>query len=171
MDSMISQAGSYLIGQKANKEFSSVTKDLNELQNSITGGTKKLVNKIKGKVQKPLRELLKEYDIPVGIFPRDATNYEFNEETKKLTVHIPDICEISYRDASIVRFNNMVSGHLERGKLSEIEGMKTKVMFLFVTVSVILCEQTEIHFTAGLRRTRSRAVYEVFRDGIGIDKF
>ncbi|KAB1224486.1 hypothetical protein CJ030_MR2G016375 [Morella rubra] len=24
----------------------------------------------------------------VGIFPRDATNYEFNEETRKLTVYI-----------------------------------------------------------------------------------
>ncbi|XP_060206254.1 uncharacterized protein At5g01610-like [Lycium barbarum] len=171
MDSVMNKAGSYLIGQKANKEFSNVTNDLNNLQHSITGGTKKLVNKIKGKVQKPLRELLKEYDIPVGIFPRDATNYEFNEETKKLTVHIPEMCEITYKDASIVRFNSTVTGHLEKGKLDEIEGMKTKVMFLFLTVSVILCEQTEIHFTAGLRRTRPRAAYEVLRDGIGIDKF
>ncbi|KAJ8533106.1 hypothetical protein K7X08_015995 [Anisodus acutangulus] len=124
-----------------------------------------------GKAQKPLRELLKEYDIPVGIFPRDATNYDFNVETKKLTVHIPEMCEVTYKDASIVRFNSTVTGHLEKGKLDEIEGMKTKVMFLFLTVSVILCEQTEIHFTAGLRRTRPRAAYEVFRDGIGIDKF
>ncbi|CAN4106185.1 unnamed protein product [Withania somnifera] len=144
---------------------------MTNLQNSITGGTKKLVNKIKGKVKKPLPELLKEYDIPVGIFPRDATNYEFNEETKKLTVHLGDICEITYRDASIVRFNSTVTGHLEKGNLAEIQGMKTKVMFLFIAVSVILCEQTDIHFTAGLRRTRSRAAYEVVRDGIGIDKF
>ncbi|KAF3666542.1 putative abscisic acid receptor PYL6-like [Capsicum annuum] len=171
MDSVMNKAGSYLIGQKASKEFSSVTNDLNNLQNNITGGTKKLVNKIKGKTQRPLPELLKEYDIPVGIFPREATNYEFNEETKKLTVHFPELSEITYRDASIVRFNTTVTAHLEKGKLSEIEGMKTKVTFLFISVSVILCEQTEIHFTAGLRRTRPRAVYGAFRDGIGIDKF
>ncbi|XP_009784378.1 uncharacterized protein At5g01610-like [Nicotiana tabacum] len=171
MDSIINKAGSYYFGQKANKELSSVTNDLNNLQNSITGGTKKLVNKIKGKVQKPLPELLKEYDIPVGIFPRDATNYEFNEETKKLTVHIPEICEVCYKDSSVVRLNTTVTGHLEKGNFADIEGMKTKVMFLWITVSVVLCEKTDIHFTAGLRRTRSRAVYEVFRDGIGVDKF
>lgn len=118
-----------------------------------------------------MTQLLKEYDIPVGVFPREATNYEFNEETKKLTVHLPEICEITYRDASIVRFNNTVNVHLEKGKLSEIEGMKTKVTFLFITVSIILVEQTEIHFTAGLRRTRPKSAYETLRDGIGIDKF
>ncbi|CAN4115870.1 unnamed protein product [Withania somnifera] len=123
------------------------------------------------KVQKPLPELLKEYDIPVGIFPRYATNYELDQETKKLTVHIGERCQITYRDASIVRFNSTVTGHLEKRKLAEIEGMKTKVTFHFITVSVILCEQTDIHFTAGLWRTRSRAAYEVVRDGIGIDKF
>ncbi|KAH0638927.1 hypothetical protein KY285_035513 [Solanum tuberosum] len=171
MDMVMNKAGSYLIGQKAGKEFNSVTNDLNNLQNSITGGTKKLVNKMKGKTQRPLPELLKEYEIPAGIFPREATNYEFNEETKKLTVHLPEICEITYRDASIVRFNNTVSAHIEKGKLDEIEGMKTKVMFLFITVSVILFEQTEIHFTAGLRRTRPRNAYEAIRDGLGIDKF
>ncbi|KAK4359237.1 hypothetical protein RND71_021466 [Anisodus tanguticus] len=79
--------------------------------------------------------------------------------------------KFTYKDASIVRFNSTVTGHLEKEKLDEIEGMKTKVMFFFITVSVILFEQTEIHFTAGLRRTRPRAAYEVLRDGIGIDKF
>ncbi|XP_020214734.1 uncharacterized protein At5g01610 [Cajanus cajan] len=58
------------------------------LSTSIEGGTKWLVNKLKGKMQKPLTELLKEFDLPIGIFPRDATNYEFNEETGKLVVSI-----------------------------------------------------------------------------------
>ncbi|KAL9672000.1 hypothetical protein QQ045_009574 [Rhodiola kirilowii] len=42
---------------------------------AILKGAKWLVKKIKGKVQKPLPELVKEYNLPVGKFPCDATNY------------------------------------------------------------------------------------------------
>ncbi|CAN4109731.1 unnamed protein product [Withania somnifera] len=166
----MNKVGSYWIGHRANKEFNSVGDDINSLQSSIEGGSKWLVNKIKGKMQKPLPELLKEYDLPVGIFPRDATNYEFNEETKKLTVYIPSICEVAYRDSSVLRFSTAVTGYLGKGKLADIEGIKTKVM-IWVNVIAISSEKSKLHFTAGLKKTRTREAYEVLRDGFTVDKF
>lgn len=121
-------------------------------------------------MQTPLPELLKEYGLPVGIFPRDATNYEFNEETGKLTVFIPSICEVGYKDSSVLRFFTTVTGYLEKGKLAEIEGMKTKVM-IWVKVTAISAEGSKLHFTAGMKKTRSRDAYEALRDGVGVDKF
>lgn len=121
-------------------------------------------------MQKPLPELLQEYDLAVGIFPRDATNYEFNEETKKLTVFIPSICEVGYKDSSVLRFATSVTGYLEKGKLTDVEGLKTKVM-IWVKVTCISTEGSKIHFTAGMKKTRSRDAYEVLRDGVSIDKF
>ncbi|KAK2975273.1 hypothetical protein RJ640_010278 [Escallonia rubra] len=170
MDQVLNKVGSYWFSQKANKEINSVGDDFNSMSSSIEGGTKWLVNKIKGKMQKPLPELLKEYDLAVGIFPRDATNYEFNEETRKLTVYIPSVCEVGYRDSSVLRFTTVVTGYLEKGKLADIEGMKTKVM-IWVKVTTISSEGSKLHFTAGLKKTRSRDAYEVLRDGIGIEKF
>lgn len=123
-----------------------------------------------GKMQKPLPELLKEYDLPVGLFPRDATNYEFNEETGKLIVYIPSICEVGYKDSSVVRFSTIVTGYLEKGKLVDIEGLKTKVM-IWVKVTSIASEGSKLHFTAGMKKTRTRSAYEVLRDGLSIDKF
>ncbi|KAK6125992.1 hypothetical protein DH2020_040300 [Rehmannia glutinosa] len=120
-----------------------------------------------GKVQKPLTELLKDYDLAIGIFPRDATNYEFNEETGKLTVHIPSVCEVCYKDQSVLRFSTVVTGYLEKGKLADIDGLKTKVI-IWIKVSCIVSEESKLHFTAGIRRTRSRDAYEVIRDGIGV---
>ncbi|KAF1889702.1 hypothetical protein Lal_00025030 [Lupinus albus] len=73
-------------------------------------------------MQKPLTELVKEHDLPIGIFPRDATNYEFDEETRKLVVYIPQVCEVTC--------------YLEKGRVSEIEGMKTKVL-VWVKVTTI----------------------------------
>ncbi|KAL1545455.1 hypothetical protein AAHA92_22180 [Salvia divinorum] len=170
MDQILNKVGSYWLGQKANKEINSVGDDINSLGSSIEGGAKWLVNKLKGKMQKPLPELLKEYDLPVGIFPRDATNYEFNEETGKLTVYIPSVCEVGYKDSSVLRFSTMVTGYLEKGKLVDIEGIKTKVI-VWVKVTCISSEKSKVSFTAGVKKSRSRDAYEVLRDGIGIDKF
>lgn len=123
-----------------------------------------------GKMQKPLPDLLKEYDMAAGIFPRDATNYEFNEETGKLTVFIPAVCEVGYKDSSVLRFSTTVTGYLEKGKLVDVEGIKTKVM-IWVKVTCISSDGSKLHFTAGMKKTRSREAYEVLRDGVSVDKF
>ncbi|GLT66138.1 hypothetical protein SLA2020_385240 [Shorea laevis] len=170
MDQILNKVGSYWLGQKANKEINSVGDDINSLQDSIEGGAKWLVNKIKGKMQKPLPELLKEYGLPIGIFPRDATNYEFNEETRKLTVFIPSICEVGYKDSSVFRFFTTVTGYLEKGKLADIEGVKTKVV-IWVKVTSISADGSKLQVTAGMKKARSREAYEVLRDGVSIDKF
>ncbi|KAL9230916.1 hypothetical protein vseg_006207 [Gypsophila vaccaria] len=170
MDQIFNKVGSYWLGQKANKEFNSVGNDINSLGSSIGEGTKWMVNKLKGKMQVPLPDLLKEYDIAVGIFPRDATHYEFDEKTKKLTVYVPQICEVGYKDSSVLRFFTTVTGYLEKGKLADIDGLKTKVM-IWVKVTTITSEGSKLHFTAGVKKTRSREAYEVLRDGVGVDKF
>ncbi|XP_019464529.1 PREDICTED: uncharacterized protein At5g01610-like [Lupinus angustifolius] len=170
MDQIFNKVGSYWFNQKASKELGSVGDDINSLSSSIEGGTKWLVNKVKGKMQKALPELLKEYDLPIGIFPRDATNYEFNEETGKLVVYIPQVCEVGYKDSSVLRFFTTVSGYMEKGKLADIEGMKTKVL-IWVKVATIASEGSKLYVTAGMKKTRSREAYEVTRDGICVDKF
>lgn len=121
-------------------------------------------------MQKPLTELLKEYDLAIGIFPRDVTNYEFDEETKKLTVYIPSICEVNYKDQSVLRFSTTVTGCLEKRKLSDIDGMKTKFI-IWIKVSCITSDESKLHFTAGMTKSRSRDAYEVLRDGIIASKF
>uniref|UniRef100_A0A7N0T900 Uncharacterized protein n=1 Tax=Kalanchoe fedtschenkoi TaxID=63787 RepID=A0A7N0T900_KALFE len=170
MDQILNKVGSYWFNQKATKELNSVGDDINSVSSSIEGGAKWLVNKIKGKMQKPLPELLKEYNLPVGIFPRDATNYEFNEETGKLTVFITETCEVGYKDSSVLRFATTVTGYLEKGKLADIEGMKTKIM-IWVKVTSISADGSKLHFTAGVKKSRSREAYEVLRDGVIIEKF
>ncbi|CAH8387218.1 unnamed protein product [Eruca vesicaria subsp. sativa] len=78
----------------------------------------------------------------------DATNYEFNEETCKLTVFIRETCEVGFRDSSVLRFSTTVTGYLEKGKLAEVEGLK---------------DASKVYFTAEMKKSRSRDVYEVKR--------
>lgn len=123
-----------------------------------------------GQIQKPLPELLEEYDLPAGIFPKDATNYEFNNETKKLTVFIPHPCEVCYRDSSILRFATTVTASMEKGKLTEIQGMKTKII-VWIKVTNISADAHKIHITAGLNKARSREAYALVKNAVTVEKF
>lgn len=122
-----------------------------------------------GKMQKSLPQLLQEYDLPIGIFPKDATNYELNEEIGKLTVYMPTTCEIGYKD-TVLRYATVVTGYLEKGRLTNIEGIKTKFM-IWVKVTSISTEGPKIHFTAGMKKSKNKEIFQVLRNGITIDKF
>jgi hypothetical protein len=63
-----------------------------------------------------------------------------------------------------------VTGYLEKGKLADIEGMKTKVI-IWVKVTTIFSEGSKLYVTAGMKKTRSREAYDVTRDGVLVDKF
>lgn len=173
MDEFMAKAGSFWFSRRANKEISSFGDDVNSFSNSVEGGTKWLINKLKGKMQKPLPDLLQEYHLPKGVFPQNATNYEFDEETGKLTVFIPSICEVGFRDSSVVRYSTTVTGYLEKGKLTDIEGMKTKVVIWVkvTSISVDGPQSSKVCFTAGMKKSRPRDAYEVRRDGISVDIF
>ncbi|KAK1426942.1 hypothetical protein QVD17_15623 [Tagetes erecta] len=160
----------YWFSNKAGKELDSVKKDINDVPKNIKGGAKKLVSSATEKRKKPLADVLQEFELPPGIFPREATKYKLDEEAKTLTVTIPTICEVSYRDSSVLRFATSVTCHIEKGKLTEIEGMKTKVV-IWVRVTAIVSEEAKLIFTAGLNKTRERKIYQVVRDGIPVDKF
>lgn len=120
-------------------------------------------------MQKSLPQLLQEYDLPIGIFPKDATNYELNEEIGKLTVYMPTTCEIGYKD-TVLRYATVVTGYLEKGRLTNIEGIKTKFM-IWVKVTSISTEGPKIHFTAGMKKSKNKEIFQVLRNGITIDKF
>ncbi|TVU47429.1 hypothetical protein EJB05_07032, partial [Eragrostis curvula] len=143
---------------------------MQSMSTSVGEGAKWLVNKLKGKMQKPLPELLKEHGLPQGLLPREATNYELDPETRRLTVHIPSSCEVGYRDGSELRFDTTVTATLGDGRMTEVEGVKTKVL-VWVRVTAVKADAAKVHFTAGIKRSRTREAYEVIRGGIIVDEF
>ena len=106
----------------------------------------------------------------MGLFPQDATNYELAEDTKLLTVYIASPFEVGYKDSSVLRFATSVTGYLEKGKLTHVEGLKTKIL-IWTKVTEVRAEATKVHFAAGMNKTRNRDAYEVVRDGVVVDKF
>lgn len=79
-------------------------------------------------------------------------------------------CEVGYKDLFVFKFIIIVMGYLEKGKLSEVEGMKIKVM-IWVKVISIFVDLLKVYFIVGMKKSRNWDVYEVFRDGVWVDKF
>ncbi|KAG9439707.1 hypothetical protein H6P81_019872 [Aristolochia fimbriata] len=173
MEKALTKVGSFWISKKAKEEISNIGDDLSKVSNAVEEKAKWFFNKLKGKPQKSLPDLLREYGLPPGLFPRNILCYELDESRSKLVVYLHSPCEVSFKDQSVVRYATRVKGTLTRGKLSGIEGMKTKVlMWVKVThVGVESYKSDKVTFTAGVKKTRPKEAYEMPRESIKVDEF
>ncbi|TKY55060.1 hypothetical protein E2542_SST19474 [Spatholobus suberectus] len=174
MDKALTKLGGSWISKKAKAEISHITDDLSSLSNTVEEKAKLFINKLKGKSQKALPDLLRENNLPPGLFPRNITCYEFDESKGKLIVYLSSPCEVCFKDSSIVRYANRVKGTLSKGKLTVIDGMKTKVL-VWVKVNSVAVESyksDKVWFTtAGVKKSRPKDAYEMPREAIKVEEF
>ncbi|MBA0727628.1 hypothetical protein Golax_000598 [Gossypium laxum] len=198
MEKALTKVGSLKVGglwisKKAKEEFSNITEDLTVMQdlwgftfkqkstdfrdgtfsNTVEEKAKWVFNKLKGKPTKSLPDLLREYNLPPGLFPQNVICYEFDETKAKLIVYMSSPCEVSFKDSSVIRYATRVKGILLRGKLTGIEGMKTKVL-VWVKVTSVAVEgykSDKVWFTAGVKKSRPKDAYETPRDAVRVEEF
>ncbi|KAA8532939.1 hypothetical protein F0562_032944 [Nyssa sinensis] len=167
------KVGSYWLSKKAKEEFSNITEDLTTFSNTVEEKAKWVFNKLKGKPLKTLPDLLREYNLPPGLFPQNITCYEFDASKAKLVVYLPSACEVGFKDSSMIRYATRVKGTLLRGKLTGIEGMKTKVL-VWVKVTNVAVEgykSDKVWFTAGVKKSRPKDAYDTPCHAIKVAEF
>ncbi|CAJ2648063.1 uncharacterized protein At5g01610 [Trifolium pratense] len=165
--------GDSWITKKAKQEFSNISQDINTFSSTVEEKAKWIFNKLKGKPQKSLPDLLREYNLPAGLFPQNIICYEFDEIKGKLIVYLPSACEVSFKDSSVLRYSTRVKGVLTRGKLSAIDGMKTKVL-VWVKVTSVTVEgykSDKIWVTAGVKKSRPKDAYDTPHDALRVSEF
>ncbi|KAF2325432.1 hypothetical protein GH714_028659 [Hevea brasiliensis] len=167
------KVGSSWISRKAKEELSNISEDITTFSNTVEEKAKWIFNKLKGKPLKSLPDLLREYNLPPGLFPQNITCYEFDESKAKLIVYLPSVCEVSFKDSCLLRYATRVKAILMRGKLTGIEGMKTKVL-VWVKVTSVAVEgykSDKVWFTAGVKKSRPRIAYDVPQAAVRVDEF
>ncbi|XP_059655769.1 uncharacterized protein At5g01610-like [Cornus florida] len=167
------KAGSFWLSKKAKEEFTNITEDLSTFSNTVEEKAKWVFNKLKGKPLKTLPDLLREYNLPPGLFPQNITCYEFDDTKAKLVVYLPSTCEVSFKDSSVIRYATRVKCILLRGKLTSIEGMKTKVL-VWVKVTNVAVEgykSDKVWFTAGVKKSRPKVAYDTPLNAVRVDEF
>ncbi|CAN4122118.1 unnamed protein product [Withania somnifera] len=97
------KVGSFWLTKKAKAEFNNISQDINSISNTVEEKAKWIFNKLKGTPMKSLTDLLREHNLPPGLFPQNITSYELDESKTKLTVYLPSPCEITFKDGSVIR--------------------------------------------------------------------
>ncbi|CAN1313896.1 Uncharacterized protein At5g01610 [Linum perenne] len=175
MEKAVAKVGSLSIGsswisKKAKEELSNIT----IFSSTVEEKAKWVFSKLKGKPSKCLPDLLREHNLPPGLFPHNVTCYEFEETTSKLVVHLPSSCESTFKDSSVIRYSMRVKAVLGRGKLNSIEGMKTKVLVWvkITNVAVESYKSDKIWFTAaGVKKSRSKTQYDSVQAAVRVEEF
>nr|AFK39113.1 unknown [Lotus japonicus] len=93
--------GDSWFSKKAKEEFSNISQDISTFSSTVEEKAKWVFNKLKGKPLKSLPDLLREYNLPPGLFPQNVICYEFDEVKGKLIVYLPSACEVSFKDSSV----------------------------------------------------------------------
>lgn len=166
-------AGSFWITKKAKEELKDISQDLSTVSNVVEEKAKWIFNKLKGTPSKSLPDLLREYNLPAGLFPLNIKCYEFDETKAKLIVYLPHPCEVSFKDSSVIRYATRVKAILLRGKLMGIEGMKTKVLVWVKVTSVGVEGQKsdKVWFTAGVKKSKPKDAYVTPHDARRVEEF
>ncbi|XP_062095103.1 uncharacterized protein At5g01610-like [Humulus lupulus] len=167
------KVGSLWISKKAKEELSNISEEITTLSSTVEEKAKWIFNKLKGTPPKTLPDLLREYNLPPGLFPQNITCYEFDEAKARLIVYLPSTCEVSFKDSSVIRYANRVKAILLRGKLTGIEGMKTKVL-VWVKVTCVAVESSKsdkVWFTAGVKKSRPKDAYLAASNGVRVEEF
>ncbi|KAJ7953872.1 DUF538 family protein [Quillaja saponaria] len=157
MEKALTKVGSFKVGslwisKKAKEELSNITEDITTFSNTVEEKAKWVFSKLKGK---PLKS-------PIRSSPR-----------AKLIVYLPSACEVSFKDSSVIRYSTRVKGVLTRGKLTGIEGMKTKVL-VWVKVTTVAVEgykSDKVWFTAGVKKSRPKDAYDTACDAVRVAEF
>ncbi|CAL4929733.1 unnamed protein product [Urochloa decumbens] len=149
MEKALTKLGSFTISRKAKKELSAIGGDISRLSSTVEEKAKWVFEKLKGH-KKSLPDLLREHNLPPGLFPRNIICYKYDELNSKLVVHLSKPCE-----------------------LSGIEGMKTKVVVWVKVASVSLesYKSDKVCFIAGVKKLRQKDAYEVPREAVSVEEF
>ncbi|KAK1603038.1 hypothetical protein QYE76_016811 [Lolium multiflorum] len=173
MEKALTKLSSFTIPRKAKQELTAIGGDISRISSTVEEKAKWVFEKLKGKPNKSLPDLLRDYNLPPGLFPKNIICYEYDQTSSRLVVHLAKPCEVSFKDSSMIRYSTRVKATLSRGKLSAIEGMKTKVV-VWVKVTTVNLESfrsDKVCFIAGVKKLRQKDAYEMPRESVSVEEF
>lgn len=88
-------------------------------------------------------------------------------------MYLPSTCEVSFKDSTVIRYATRLKANLIRGKLTGIEGMKTKVL-VWVKVTSVAVENyksDKVWFTAGVKKSKAKDAFLMPQNAVRVEEF
>lgn len=94
-------------------------------------------------------EILEEYNFPVGLLPEGVIAYEFDSTTGKFAVFFNNTCRFSLESSYHLSYKPVIRGYISDGKLSSLEGVYTRLFFVWKQIVEILRQDDDLVFSVG----------------------
>ncbi|KAL6324078.1 hypothetical protein AAG906_006349 [Vitis piasezkii] len=111
-----------------------------------------LIKAIPGNSSPTAYEVLEGYNFPVGLLPKGVSSYDLNATTGQFSAYLNDSC--SFRQASYqLKYKPAIKGYISNGKLSSLEGISVKVVFMWMDIKEIIRSGDNLDFSVGVGKT------------------
>lgn len=116
-------------------------------------------------------DILQSYNFPPGILPKGSTGYDLDPDTGKFTVYFDGTCSFSLRGSYDIRYKSQISGRISSGKLTDLQGVSVKLLFLWINIVEVERNNDELEFSVGIASATFRIdnFYEIPQCGCGFD--
>ncbi|GAB4829719.1 hypothetical protein Ancab_019371, partial [Ancistrocladus abbreviatus] len=86
----------------------------------------------------------------VGLLPKGITGYELDESTGKFSAYLDENCRFSLEGSYQLDYKPTIKGYISSGKLSSLEGVKVKLLFLWVNIIEVYRSGGSLEFSVGI---------------------
>ncbi|XP_071933970.1 uncharacterized protein At5g01610-like [Coffea arabica] len=95
-------------------------------------------------------EILERYNFPIGILPKGVTGYDLEESTGKFSAYLNGSCSFSIEGSYKLSYQPTIKGYISQGKLSSLQGIKVKWLFLWFDIIEVYRNGDVLEFSFGI---------------------
>ncbi|KAF8047901.1 hypothetical protein N665_2773s0006 [Sinapis alba] len=111
-------------------------------------------------------EILKENGLPLGIFPKGVTEFNFDSKTGRFSVYLKQSCDAKYETE--LRYDVNVTGTIGYSHVADLSGISAQELFLWFPVKGIRVDVPSsglIYFDVGvIHKQYSLSLFDTPRD-------
>ncbi|KAJ6812637.1 uncharacterized protein M6B38_148680 [Iris pallida] len=95
-------------------------------------------------------EVLKSYNLPVGLLPKGAVGYDLDADTGEFAVRFNSTCSFSLQGSYQIRYQPTVTGRISDGRLRDLKGVSVKILFVWVNIVEVDRNGDQLEFSVGI---------------------
>ncbi|XP_054802094.1 uncharacterized protein At5g01610-like [Prosopis cineraria] len=94
-------------------------------------------------------QVLQRYNFPVGLLPRGVTGYELDRSTGRFKAFLNGSCSFKIESYDL-KYQSTITGVITQGSLSSLQGVKVKILILWVNIISVTRIDDELQFSVGI---------------------
>ncbi|XVF31399.1 hypothetical protein REPUB_Repub16aG0142700 [Reevesia pubescens] len=95
-------------------------------------------------------EVLKDFNFPIGLLPKGVLDYDLDSSSGKFLAFLNGSCSFSLEGSYQLKYKNTIKGYISKGKLSSLEGVSVKLLFMWVNIVEVSRRGDDLEFSVGI---------------------